>query len=416
MKAVLMAVDTPAKLAVLGAGPIGLEAALYGRFLGYEVVVFERGQVCEQVLSWGHIRMITPAAMNRSVLGVAAIQAQDESYRPAADDTFLTAAEWVKDYLRPLAETDLIADHLRLGTEVLAVGKEELRKHELPGHEDRGDWSFRILVREPDGRQRIELADVVIDATGVLGQPNWIGHGGMPAVGELELQAQIEHGFPDFLGKDRPTYAGRNILLSGDDWMTALNASGLAALALEVPQTRITWITDGEPAGEAGPVRFKKNDPVPERVRITTEANTWAVAGTDSVRLWPATKVEAIRPRDRSDGFEVEFSGKHTGAYSFDAIAASVGFRPNREIYRELQAVDCFASEQSPPPEVDPTGGTRRPLLQPEPNFYLMGAKRWGRDSSFLMFDGLNEIRELFKLIGDRESLDLYWSAKSLLR
>ena len=34
-----MAIDTPARLAILGAGPIGLEAALYARFLGYDVDV-----------------------------------------------------------------------------------------------------------------------------------------------------------------------------------------------------------------------------------------------------------------------------------------------------------------------------------------------------------------------------------------
>jgi len=38
-----MALDPPARIAVLGAGPIGLEAALYGRFLGYDVDVYERG-------------------------------------------------------------------------------------------------------------------------------------------------------------------------------------------------------------------------------------------------------------------------------------------------------------------------------------------------------------------------------------
>ena len=34
-----MALDTPASIAVLGAGPIGLEAALYARFLGYDVQI-----------------------------------------------------------------------------------------------------------------------------------------------------------------------------------------------------------------------------------------------------------------------------------------------------------------------------------------------------------------------------------------
>ena len=47
-----MSVETPAKLAILGAGPIGLEAALYARFLGYEVEVFDRGAVAEHVRRW----------------------------------------------------------------------------------------------------------------------------------------------------------------------------------------------------------------------------------------------------------------------------------------------------------------------------------------------------------------------------
>ena len=411
-----MAVDTPAKIAVIGAGPIGLEAALYARFLGYEVVVFERGQVCAEVLGWGHLRMVTPAAMNRSVLGVAAIQAQDEAYRPAADDAYLTAFEWVADYLRPLAETDLIADHLRLGTEVLAVGKEELRKHELPGHEDRGDWSFRLLVRDSDGRQRIELADVVIDATGVVGQPNWIGHGGIPAVGEPEIRSQIEHGFPDFHGKDRAKYAGRHILLIGEDWMTALNASGLAALAREVPETRVTWITEGDPAEIGGPIRSSNDDRLPERLRIIDDVNAWVINGGDTIQFWPSTKVEAIRAGAGPEAFEVEFSGKRTGTFSFDAVIASVGFRPCRAIYRELQVRDCFASERSPPPEAVRVDATYQPLVQPEPNFYILGAKSWGRNPGFLISEGLNQIRELFKIIGDRDSLDLYTSAKSLLR
>jgi len=33
------------RLAVLGAGPIGLEMALYARRLGYPVTVYERGRV-----------------------------------------------------------------------------------------------------------------------------------------------------------------------------------------------------------------------------------------------------------------------------------------------------------------------------------------------------------------------------------
>ena len=60
-----MAIDTPARLAILGAGPIGLEAALYARFLGYDVVVYETGDVAASVRQWGQVRMFTPFGMNQ---------------------------------------------------------------------------------------------------------------------------------------------------------------------------------------------------------------------------------------------------------------------------------------------------------------------------------------------------------------
>ena len=47
-------------------------------------------------------------------------------------------------------------------------------------------------------------------------------------------------------------------------------------------------------------------------------------------------------------------------------------------------------------------------LLLPEPNFYILGAKSFGRDSRFLISNGLEQIRELFTLIGDRTDLNLY--------
>jgi glycine/D-amino acid oxidase-like deaminating enzyme len=118
-----MAIDTPAKIAILGAGPIGLEAALYARFLGYEAVVFEAGEIAASVRRWGHVRMFTPFGMNRSPLGLAAIQAQDEQYQPPGDEELLTGNEWIDRYLLPLSCTDLLADHLRLDTTVVGIGK-----------------------------------------------------------------------------------------------------------------------------------------------------------------------------------------------------------------------------------------------------------------------------------------------------
>ena len=51
-------------LAIIGAGPVGLEAALAALDHGFDVHVFEQGEVGSHPLAWGHVRMFTPWRMN----------------------------------------------------------------------------------------------------------------------------------------------------------------------------------------------------------------------------------------------------------------------------------------------------------------------------------------------------------------
>ncbi len=69
-----MAVDTPATIAILGAGPMGIETGLYARYLGYRVVILEQQEVASQVLARGHLRMCSPFIELRSSLGLAALR------------------------------------------------------------------------------------------------------------------------------------------------------------------------------------------------------------------------------------------------------------------------------------------------------------------------------------------------------
>jgi hypothetical protein len=126
-----MAIETPARIAVLGAGPIGLEAALYARYLGYDVDIYERGRVAENVLRWGHVRMFSPFGLNRSSLGLAALKAQDEAWTAPSDEELLSGREFAKAYLLPLAQSDLLGPGLHEETEVVAVGRDGLLKGEL---------------------------------------------------------------------------------------------------------------------------------------------------------------------------------------------------------------------------------------------------------------------------------------------
>jgi threonine dehydrogenase-like Zn-dependent dehydrogenase len=190
-----MAIDTPARLAILGAGPIGLEAALYARFLGYDMVVLERGEVAEAVRQQGDERLSVPFSSSRSTLGLAAIEAQEESFQPPADDAVLTASQWRERYLLPLSQTDLMSDHLRLHTTVIAVSPDE-----------EGNWS--VLSRDASGQDHTESFDGIIDCTGPgSGLPAQPPGEGYYILGSKTAAAGTDFPFADGLTQIRETFA-----------------------------------------------------------------------------------------------------------------------------------------------------------------------------------------------------------------
>lgn len=411
-----MAVDTPARIAVLGAGPIGLEAALYARYLGYDVDVYERGRVTENLSRWGHVRLFTPWHMNASPLGVQALRAQDEAWRPPPDEALLTARELINVYYQPLAHSDLLVDSLRTNANVIAIGRQGHLKGENVGGDARIFADFHILLRDGSGDERVETADVVIDATGAYGNHRWLGDGGIPARGELAAAREIEYGLADILGERRATYAGRHTLVVGSGSSAATSIVALAALAAEAPGTQVTWAARRALTGdEAGPVRLLANDPLPERERLARAAN--ALARSAAIDCLPGTLVSAIERTDR-DRLRVKLTGAHAGEIEVDRIIANVGYRPDNTLWSELQVQECYATgapmklasalaEQTLPAGLDQAAGPQA-LINPEPDFYVLGAKSYGRDSRFLLSVGLRQIRDLFSIIGDRAALDLY--------
>lgn len=393
-----MAIDTPAKLAILGAGPIGLEAALYARFLGYDVIILEQGRVCEHVQQWGHARLLSPFAAHCSPLGLAAIEAQDEHYQPPEPAAQLTGRQWIEQYLQPLADTDLLSEHIFAETRVLGIGKEQVRKTDLeadlPAGDERGDWAFRILVRDAAGVERIEMVDAVLDCTGVYSQPNFAGHGGLPAIGELRLRELITYHLPDILEADRAPFEDQHTLLIGGGLDAARAAVLLDELQQQSPATRFTWITPHEQEPSTGPISVPPDSTsathqlADDANRIARETQTWK---------W-GTHLEAIEVV-RHNSFKVKLSGQLSGEQTFDRILALVGYRGDATLCSELQVA------------VHPiTGGNDSPgMVRGEANYYVLGSKSAGRTAEHFSFRaGLAQIRAVFALIGDRETLDLY--------
>ena len=59
--------DRSLRVAVLGAGPVGLDAALASLDAGYEINVYDAGlRPSNNVRDWGHVRLFSPWSMNVS--------------------------------------------------------------------------------------------------------------------------------------------------------------------------------------------------------------------------------------------------------------------------------------------------------------------------------------------------------------
>ncbi len=419
-----MAMDTPATIAVLGAGPMGIETALYARYLGYQVLLVERDKVAANVLRWGHLRMFSPFADLHTTLGIAALRAQDPSYMAPPVDTQLTGRQWVEQYLRPLANSDLLADHIVCGATVQGIGRRHFLKSECTPPSSRDDDGFRILLEQRDGSQAMETADIVIDTTGVYNQPNWCGAGGIPARGEQLLKSRIVYTIPDLLGSERAEYEARHVLVIGSGLSAATTLVALVKMMDQVPQTRVTWVTRRNASGpQTGPIRLTSFADLPQHRQLAETANRCVQKGRSSLIHLPGVSIEAFEFDAEEGKFLVWFDAEDSPRV-FDRVIANVGYRGNAALYEELHV---RASERTDGPlnigdpldknhenAPPPTAAERaNALITTEPHFYVLGAKSHGRDSSFRMSRGYEQIRDLFSIIGDRAELDLYATAQS---
>src|SRR5437870_784574 len=120
------------RIAVLGAGPVGLEAALYARTLNLPVTVHDRGHVGE------YGRRCGPFGMNSPPLGWDALRTEAPRRELPADGDFLTGKEHLAAYLEPLAKAGPLRDCRRTETQVVQVGRRGFLKGDGVGDPKRG--------------------------------------------------------------------------------------------------------------------------------------------------------------------------------------------------------------------------------------------------------------------------------------
>jgi thioredoxin reductase len=397
---------TPATpVAIIGGGPVGLAAAAHLAERGLPFLVLEAGpEAGHSVLSWGHVQLFSPW---RYSLDKAALRLLEPAGWQAPDpEAYPTGQALVERYLAPLATHPAIAPHLRLGRKVVGITREGVDKLSNAGREEA---PFLLHVERADGGEELVRAGAVIDASGTYGTPNPLGAGGLPAIGERAAAASLFYGIPDALGAHRERYAGRRVLVAGSGH-SAFNALlDLAALADVAPGTAITWLVrrGDERMGQA--YGGGANDALPARGELGLRLRALVDRGV--VRLvtgWRTNRVERTPA-----GLVV-----HAGARSLgpvDEIIVATGLRPDLAPLSELR-LGLDPAVEAPTalaPLIDPnlhSCGTVRPhgvdeLSHPEPGFFIIGMKSYGRAPTFLLLTGYEQARSVTAaLAGDWEA------------
>jgi hypothetical protein len=389
---------------------VGLEAALAASERGWDFTVYEASdRPGGNVRGWGHVRLFTPWEMNVS-------ERMRRALPQAPTGTGLpTGAELAAELLDPLATLPAIAPRVRLRTRVDAVAREGLLKHEAIGSAERGARRFRLLLSDADGRESVEHADAVVDCTGTYGQPNALGDGGIPAPGERALEHRIERRIPRLdagpggVGAgaaDGPrAWAGSTVLLTGAGHSAQTAARALAELATQAPDTRVIWaIRSRTPTWGA-----VDGDPLSERAALTRTAAELAAGASHAIepRLGSVTEALAETAGGR---IAVTLRNGTPEQITVDRVLALNGGVGDSSIYRQLQVHECYATaapmklsaallgesagdcleQQSHGPET---------LTNPEPGFFILGSKSYGRNPHFLMRLGWAQVDDVMRLL-----------------
>ncbi|GGP14428.1 FAD-dependent oxidoreductase [Nonomuraea glycinis] len=380
---------------VIGAGPVGLAAAAHLAERGIDYTILEAGdRIAASVAQWGHVRVFSPWKYNIDAAARRLLEADGWS---APDPEWLPiGAELIDDYLAPLAK--LFGDKVRLGAKVSAISRLGYDRVRTAGRDD-----APFLIRLADGTEL--QARAIIDASGTYTSPSVLGASGLPAHGENEVF--VDHALPDVLGADRDRYEGRRVLVVGAGHSAATTLLALA----ELEHTPITWAIRAADAtrtyggGEA--------DALPARGALGTRLRAHVTSG----RIQLLTGFFAHRVHATGQGVEVvsRAPSGHEQSVTVDRIVSATGYRPDHSIASELRLdLDpVLGSPRALAPLIDPNQhscGTVPAhgvdeLVHPEPGYYAVGVKSYGRAPTFLMATGYEQVRSVVAaLAGDWEA------------
>ncbi len=396
-------------VAVIGAGPVGLAAAAHLLARGITPLIFEAGaRVGANLLDYAHVRLFSPWRYN--VDDTMAAMLATSGWQAPGGEKLPLAGEAVSRALEPFVRLPSVAAALHLNTAVLAVTREGFDKVKSAAREA-APFVLRVVR---DGVVSEHRARAVIDASGTWATPNPLGASGLPALGEREHRETIFYGIPDVLGLERARYAGKRTLVVGAGHSAANTLLALAELAGSAAGTQLVWAVRN-----LNPIRVFGGgdaDALPARGQLGTALKTLRDAGQleffSGLHITEITRTEAGL---RVTGLAANQQVVHLSG--IDQIVCATGQRPALEMTSELRlSLDpAIESTLALGPLIDPNlhscGSVRphghRELSHPEPGFFTVGVKSYGRAPTFLMMTGFEQVRSVVAAIaGDFAAAD----------
>jgi hypothetical protein len=394
---------------VIGAGPVGLAAAANLVERGIPVRVYEAGPtVGANLRDWAHVRIFTTWAQSVDPVSRRLLEAAGWTVPKA--DALPTGGDLCAQYLEPLSRVAGLASAVEVDAKVTAISRQGIDKVASRGRETK---PFALRIRKADGTERMDFARAVIDASGTWHNPNPLGATGLPAIGEHGLGDRLAYGMPDILGAQRDRYAGKRVAVVGAGY-SAINALlDLEKLARQSGAGTLLWIVRGRNmmkiygGGDA--------DALAARGKLGQHLRRLVDAGI--VRLVTGFATEAVARRGTDIRLSGTVDGQTVALPAVDEVIVSTGQRPDLEMTRELRLEldPWLESVKALGPMIDPnlhSCGSVEPhghgqLSHPEPGFYTIGVKSYGRAPTFLLLTGYEQARSVAAAIaGDRVAAD----------
>jgi len=396
---------------------VGLYAAFRLVVAGFDCVVFEAGDgVAAAMAGWSNVMLFSAVGLNLPQDARAALAA-GVSDLPGVDlpgdDEYITGGDFREKALVPLAAWLAASGRctVRCGSRVVGIARGKLLKGEgivATGDQRRSGERFRLVFDDC-----VEGGfSAVIDASGTYAAATALrsGAGGVSAPGEAraEKRGAILRTIPDLRDAAQAArFAGKRVAVLG----TGYSAITTLKMLQDVAPASIDWVVR-RPAG-AAIYKTMKGDPLPQRSALAAFGNGLAALATDAPHVLPSGALMRVRCgasvaafREAENGavdLDLELESGDTATVRVDVLLSLVGYRPDAQLHSELHMHACYASDG--PIKLAATllgaaGGDclaqaapgAATLLNPEPDFYIVGMKSYGRNSSFLMRVGYEQV------------------------